>query len=280
MAGNFWQSSHCKQWLLTEEYILSSRRKDLLELSNEEYQKIMIFFANVIQAIGEQVKVRQQVIATATVYFRRFYARYPLKSCDPILLAPTCIYLASKVEEFGPISNTRLTAAVKNIVKGRFNYAFQSDYHYHISQLLECEFFLLELTDCCLVVYHPYRSLVQYVNQLNLGDSLLPVAWSIVNDSYRTDAILIYPPYQIALACLHMACVVQNVEAKARDWFAELNVDIDKIMEITQMILSFYELWKNNENNEKAEMKALIHKMPKAVPKKPIDAQNYQRGPR
>lgn len=30
---------------------------------------------SVIQALGEQLKVRQQVIATATVYFRRFYAR-------------------------------------------------------------------------------------------------------------------------------------------------------------------------------------------------------------
>ena len=30
----------------------------------------------VIQALGEQLKVRQQVIATATVYFKRFYARW------------------------------------------------------------------------------------------------------------------------------------------------------------------------------------------------------------
>jgi hypothetical protein len=30
----------------------------------------------VIQALGEHLKLRQQVIATATVYFKRFYARY------------------------------------------------------------------------------------------------------------------------------------------------------------------------------------------------------------
>lgn len=29
----------------------------------------------VIQALGEHLKLRQQVIATATVYFKRFYAR-------------------------------------------------------------------------------------------------------------------------------------------------------------------------------------------------------------
>lgn len=274
MAGNFWQSSHCKQWLLTEEYILGARRKDLLELSSEEYQKIMIFFANVIQAIGEQVKVRQQVIATATVYFRRFYARYPLKSCDPILLAPTCIYLAAKVEESGPISNNRIILTATNVVKGKFSHAFPSDFPYRINHVWECEFFLLELTDCCLVVYHPYRPLVKYAQDLNLGDTLLPVAWSIVNDSYRTDALLLYPPYQIALACLHMACVQQNMEVKARDWFAELNVDMDKIIEITQMILSLYELWKTFE--EKTEVAALLKKMPKAVSNKPPDTQTSQ----
>ncbi len=30
----------------------------------------------VIQALGEHLKLRQQVIATATVYFKRFYARW------------------------------------------------------------------------------------------------------------------------------------------------------------------------------------------------------------
>ena len=35
----------------------------------------LLFMLLVIQAIGESVKVRQQVIATATVYFKRYYAR-------------------------------------------------------------------------------------------------------------------------------------------------------------------------------------------------------------
>lgn len=33
-------------------------------------------FISVIQALGEHLKLRQQVIATATVYFKRFYARW------------------------------------------------------------------------------------------------------------------------------------------------------------------------------------------------------------
>uniref|UniRef100_A0A7M4FP33 Cyclin C n=1 Tax=Crocodylus porosus TaxID=8502 RepID=A0A7M4FP33_CROPO len=98
MAGNFWQSSHYLQWILDKQDLLKERQKDLKFLAEEEYWKLQIFFTNVIQALGEHLKLRQQVIATATVYFKRFYARYSLKSIDPVLMAPTCVFLASKVE--------------------------------------------------------------------------------------------------------------------------------------------------------------------------------------
>ena len=42
-------------------------KEDRLKVGGEEnYRKLMILFANFIQAIGEQLKIRQQVIATAT----------------------------------------------------------------------------------------------------------------------------------------------------------------------------------------------------------------------
>lgn len=77
----------------------------------------MIFIFPVIQILGEQLKLKQQVIATATVYFKRFYARNSLKSIDPLLLSPTCVFLASKVEEFGVISNSRLISTCQTVCK-------------------------------------------------------------------------------------------------------------------------------------------------------------------
>lgn len=70
-----------------------------------------------MQTLGESLKLRQQVIATATVYFKRFYARNSLKCIDPLLLAPTSIFLASKVEEFGVISNSRLVSTCHQVGK-------------------------------------------------------------------------------------------------------------------------------------------------------------------
>jgi hypothetical protein len=53
----------------------------------------------------------QRVIATALVYFKRFFTLYDylpillivirnhIKDCDPLLLAPTALLMASKIEE-------------------------------------------------------------------------------------------------------------------------------------------------------------------------------------
>lgn len=202
MAGNFWHSSHHQQWILDKQDLIRERT-DLTFLTEEEYQKLFIFFANLIQVMGEHLKLRQQVNATATVYFKRFYSRNSLKCIDPLLLAPTCIFLASKVEEFGVISNTRLISTCANVIKNKFNHAYQQEFPYKANQILECEFFLLENLDCCLIVYQPYRPLLQLIQDMGpQEDQLLSLTWKLINDSLRTDVCLLYPPYQVGILLL------------------------------------------------------------------------------
>ncbi|KAI4470516.1 cyclin [Holotrichia oblita] len=263
MAGNFWQSSHHQQWLLDKQDLIRERQFDLSVLAEEEYQKIHIFFASVIQTLGEQLKLSQQVIATATVYFKRFYARNSLKCIDPLLLAPTCIFLASKVEEFGVISNSRLITTCQTVVKNKFSYAYTQEFPYRTNHILECEFYLLENLDCCLIVYQPYRPLLQLMQDLGHEEQLLTLAWKIVNDSLRTDVCLLYPPYQIAIGCMQIACVILQKD-QHKMWFAELNVDIEKIQEIARYIINLFDLWK--QYDEKKEIQALLNKMPKPKP--------------
>ncbi|XP_017478092.1 PREDICTED: cyclin-C [Rhagoletis zephyria] len=263
MAGNFWQSSHSQQWILDRQDLIRERQYDLQVLSEDEYQKIFIFFANVIQVLGEQLKLRQQVIATATVYFKRFYARNSLKHIDPLLLAPTCILLASKVEEFGVISNSRLITICQSVIKSKFSYAYTQEFPYRTNHVLECEFYLLENLDCCLIVYQPYRPLLQLVQDMGQEEQLLTLSWRIVNDSLRTDVCLLYPPYQIAIACLQIACVILQKDSM-KTWFAELNVDLDKVQEIVRAIVNLYELWKDWK--EKDEIQMLLSKIPKPKP--------------
>jgi len=268
MAGNFWHSSHYSQWLLNRQDLYRERKGDLELLGEEDYQKVTIFFANLIQALGEQLKVRQQVIATATVFFKRFYARNALQSIDPLLMAPTAVFLASKVEEFGVISNSRLISTCQSVIKNKYSMPFKnSEFPYRIQNVLECEFHLLETMDCCLILYHPYRPLLQYVADATTEDKnednnkILSMAWKVINDSLRTDVPLLYPPYQIALAALHVALVFQGKESRWCQWFSELNVDMEKILEITKQIMSLYELLKTYD--EKTDMPTILERVPK-----------------
>jgi cyclin C len=71
----------------------------------------------------------------------------------------------------------------------------------------------------------------------------------------------------IALASLNLACVMQQKDMK--QWFAELSVDLDKIIEITKQILALYDLWKTYD--EKKDIAALLNRIPKpkASPSRP-----------
>lgn len=76
------------------------------------------------------------------------------------------------------------------------------EYPYRSQLLPECEFYLLENLDCCLIVYQPYRPLLQMIQDIGHEDQLLSLAWRLVNDSLRTDVCLLYAPYQIAIGKL------------------------------------------------------------------------------
>lgn len=100
-----------------------------------------------------------------------------------------------------------------------------------------------------MILYHPYRPLIQFVNDLSPDDqSLLQQAWRVCNDSLRTDLCLMYPPSLIALGCLHIACV--HLKKDAKQWFSELNVDMEKIFEVVKHIMFLYDLCRSYDEKE------------------------------
>ncbi|KAI9141536.1 cyclin-like protein [Paraphysoderma sedebokerense] len=244
MAANFWTSTHCKNWILNRKQLLDSQAPDLEILSLEELFNFKIWHINLLYKIGKRMHIRQQVISTALVYFKRFYLRTSFRECDPTLVLCTCYYLACKIEESPQY--------VKTIVN-EFRHGMQGHggFLYDISDVTEFEFYLLEDLEFNLIIYHPYRPLLQYTNSINLDKSILQTAWFIVNDSYRTDVCLLYPPYMIALAAIYMSVVFNSKvkvgegdkEKDMREWFSELSVDVEKIIEITQDLLTLYSHW-------------------------------------
>ncbi|OEL25318.1 Cyclin-C1-1 [Dichanthelium oligosanthes] len=174
--------------------------------------------------------------------------RKSMSEYDPRLVAPTCLYLASKVEE-STVQARLLVFYIKkmcgmsyyhicdvftwkNCTKQLFpslSFSCQgtgSDdkYRFEIKDILEMEMKLLEALDYYLVVFHPYRPLLQLLQDAGITD-LTQFAWGLVNDTYKMDLILIYPPYMIALACIYIASVLKDKDTTS--WFEELRVDMN-----------------------------------------------------
>ncbi|CAO3675541.1 unnamed protein product [Rhizopus stolonifer] len=144
-------------------------------------------------------------------------------------------------------------------------HAFHAEFNgfpYDSSKVAEFEFYLLEELEFYLIVWHPYRSLTQIGNGIGMRESGLQYAWFIINDSYRTDVCLLYPPHLIALSAIYLTVVLNHTDSTLNEskdmkqWFAGLNVDMNSIIEISQEILSIYEIW----SDWKEEKALLLYK--------------------
>ncbi|XP_044382040.1 cyclin-C1-1 isoform X2 [Triticum aestivum] len=234
MAANFWASSHSKQLLDPEDVDLVPAADRERGITTEEFRLVKIHMSSHIWRLAQQVKVRQRVIATAITYFRRVYTRKSMSEYDPRLVAPACLYLASKVEE-STVQARLLVFYIKKMCGSDDKYRFE------IKDILEMEMKLLEALDYYLVVYHPYRPLLHLLQDAGVTD-LTQFAWGLVNDTYKMDLILVQPPYMIALACIYIASVLKDKDTTS--WFEELHVDMNIVKNISMEMLDFYETYK------------------------------------
>ncbi|XP_040994786.1 cyclin-C1-2-like isoform X1 [Juglans microcarpa x Juglans regia] len=235
MAANFWTSSHQKQLLDQEEVdVVHPLDKDK-GITLEDFKLIKMHMANYILKLAQHVKVRQRVVATAVAYMRRVYTRKSMNEYDPRLVAPTCLYLASKAEE--STLQARLLVFVLKKLYSDEKYRYD---RYEIKDILEMEMKILEALNCYLVVFHPYRALSQLLQDAGLNDiSMTQLTWGLVNDTYKTDLVLIHAPHLIALACIYIASVLREKDTTA--WFEELRIDMNAVKNISMEILDFYE---------------------------------------
>lgn len=310
MATDFWASSHYKRWIVDRATLKESRSDDLQYVDDPEYLDFFaIFFANVITKLGKKLNFRQRVIATAIVFFRRFYIKNSYCETDPFIVIAACCYVAGKAEE-SPVH-------IKNMVAEARLFFSQQPYGVKYfpsdnSKLAEMEFYLVADLECDLTVFHPYRTLLSICKkessndlqteagevgvgvddgprywgsgdgQLELPDDAFQLAWSIINDTYRSDLCLLYPPHLLAITALYLAVVLHgptrellqqqshSVEATpvhssprrssrqssstslghakkpSQDFvafFAELNISMPLVATIAQEIISLYTLW-------------------------------------
>ncbi|OSD01686.1 cyclin-like protein [Trametes coccinea BRFM310] len=229
MATDFWSSSHYKRWIVDRATLRQARSDDLQYVDNPEHLAFLnIFFANLISRLGRKLQLRQRVIATAIVFFRRFYVKNSYCETDPFIVAAACCYVAAKAEE-SPVHIKHVVSEARTLFGEYGIKTFPTDN----SKLAEMEFYLVDELDCDLTVFHPYRTLMTLVGKgtsaasdtevgeaedgprywgtgegkLELSEQAIQTSWFIINDTLRSELCLLYPPHLIAVAAIYLTLV-------------------------------------------------------------------------
>ncbi|EPS40206.1 hypothetical protein H072_5975 [Dactylellina haptotyla CBS 200.50] len=209
MAANFWTSTQKAHWQLTREKIADMRKGLDEEDTNKglglayplpDHKQLQLYFHHCLQRLARRLQLRQQPLATAETYLKRFYLKVSIRETNPYLMLSTCVYLACKMEEC-----PQHIRSVVNEARTLFQEFIPQD----IAKLAECEFHLISELNSYLIVHHPYRTLVEVQVPLKLSADEIMAALSFLNDSYITDLILLYPPHTIAFTAIFLAVFVR-----------------------------------------------------------------------
>jgi cyclin T len=176
--------------------------KGPITLSQEaQYRKVTCAF---IQEAGVRCKIPQLTIATALVFFHRFYAFHRFQDYDRFQVATTCIFLSTKVEET-PVKLEVVIRASYAVYQKKDLDIEGDEYKQIREKVLQMERLLLQTIGFDMKVEHPYKHLLQYMKKINGEKKLAQTAWNFVNDSLRTTLCLQYPPDKIAAAAIYLA---------------------------------------------------------------------------
>jgi cyclin C len=150
--------------------------------------------------LARRMTVRQQALATAQVYIKRFYLHAEIRKTNPFLIMTTAVYLACKMEESPQHIRLMLGEAARHWPELGVTES---------SKIGECEFALISTLSSRLIVHHPYRSLTELAPLFSLSHEEQTFAHNIINDSYNTDLPLLYPPHIVAITAMFLAVVLR-----------------------------------------------------------------------
>jgi cyclin T len=230
-------------WLFTNEELesLPSIKDGFTKQQELEYRRITCAF---IQECGIALKIPQLAIATASVFFHRFYVLHSFKAQDRLLVATTCVFLAGKVEETPKklqdvlITSDKLIrkqdAQVKPLVPD------SPEYNDFKERVLQMERILLQTLGFDLKVEHPYKPLLHFVKDIKGQKDLAQVAWNFANDSLRTTLCLQYQPKHIAAAAVCLACKFIKFTMPDK-WWETFGTSVSDVENISNQILDLYE---------------------------------------
>ncbi|KAJ4877676.1 Cyclin-H1-1 [Raphanus sativus] len=173
--------------------------KKLKPLSVDEERFMRAFYEAKVQEVCSAFEFPHKIQATALQYFKRFYLQWSVMQHHPKEIMLTCVYAACKIEENH--------VSAEEIGKG-----IKQDHHI----ILKYEMAVLQSLEFDLIVFAPYRAMEGFVSnmeeflqarddEIQKLESLLKAATAEADKIMLTDAPLLFPPGQLALAALRIA---------------------------------------------------------------------------
>ncbi|ORZ01816.1 cyclin-like protein [Lobosporangium transversale] len=250
------------QWLFRKEdlYRTPSLMSGLsYQVEKESRMKGVTF---IIQ-VGMYLKLPQLTMATAALFFHRFYMRHSLKDYKFYDIGATCIYLASKTEESTRKFKDVIIACAQKAAKRETPIEDSSkEFRVWKDTIIYTEEILLEALCFELSVEHPYQFMLSlltnhYTKDEHRARKLKSVAWAFINDSLRTTLCLLYPPKIIALAAVHIAAkyLDENLNECLGDTWRELyEPEIQDITDAANEIMDQYTQFPNKNGRSLDKM--------------------------
>ncbi|WPH04507.1 Hypothetical protein R9X50_00739800 [Acrodontium crateriforme] len=207
MAANYWDSTQAKYWTFTKSD-LAAQRSELAKLNSQlhttyplpDRRHMSIFIQQALNKLSRRMTLRQQALATAQIYIKRFYLHVEMRKTNPYLIMATAVYLACKMEESPHHIRIMLGEAARQWPELGVTES---------SKIGECEFALISTLSSRLILHHPYRALSELQSSFGLSSEEGQLAHAIINDSFNTDLPLLYPPHVIAITAVFLAVVLR-----------------------------------------------------------------------
>ncbi|RMX45767.1 hypothetical protein pdam_00004190 [Pocillopora damicornis] len=217
-------------------------------LDREVEIDLRILGCEYIQMAGILLKLPQVAMATAQVLFQRFYYSKSLVKHDCEIYSMASIFLAAKIEECP--RRIRDVINVFHHIKQRRNartiqpMEYMGNTYFNLkNQVIKAERRILKELGFCVHVKHPHKIIIMYLQILESEEKrdLAQSAWNFMNDSFRTNVFVRYPPETIGCACIFLSARQLGISLPNRPpWWELFGAKLEDLEEISLTLLSLY----------------------------------------
>ncbi|KAK2633886.1 hypothetical protein Ddye_028678 [Dipteronia dyeriana] len=233
-------------YLTDEQLDNSPSRKDGIDKATET--TLRIYGCDLIQESGILLRLPQAVMATGQVLFHRFYCKKSFARFDAKIVAASCVWLASKLEE-SPRKARHVIIVFHRMECRREDLpiehldVFSKKFSDLKAELSRTERHILKEMGFVCHVEHPHKFISNYLATLETPPESRQEAWNLANDSLRTTLCIRFKSEVVACGVVYAAVRRFQVPLPENPpWWKAFDADKSGIDEVCRVLAHLYSL--------------------------------------